>query len=133
MRQAAALATGDWDRLRKARDFHRLHHKRVAQEKDKLLADMKRLRKHYAQYEPVIRDLRTKYEATTREATRVRLERDRLAQQLAQTEMGRRRSSGEDAMVESAEPVRMCWQCRLLSRTSITDSASMCRSPGCRD
>ena len=49
MRQAAALATGDWERLRKARDFHRLHHKRVTQEKDKLLADVKRLRTHYAQ------------------------------------------------------------------------------------
>ena len=99
MRKAAAVATGDWVRLRKARDFHRLHHKRVGQEKDKLLADMKRLRTHYAQYEPVIRDLRAKYEATTREATRVRLERDRLAQQLALAEeqAGSRGGGGEDA------------------------------------
>ncbi len=49
MRAAASTATGSWEQLRKERDFHRMHHKRVAQEKDKLLADVKRLRAHYAQ------------------------------------------------------------------------------------
>jgi hypothetical protein len=43
------VATGSWAQLRKERDFHRMHHKRVAQEKDKLVADVKRLRAHYAQ------------------------------------------------------------------------------------
>ena len=38
----------------KERDFHRMHHKRVGQEKNKLLTDIKRLRKHYSQYEPTI-------------------------------------------------------------------------------
>jgi hypothetical protein len=49
VRAAASTATGSWEQLRKERDFHRMHHKRVAQEKDKLLADVKRLRAHYAQ------------------------------------------------------------------------------------
>ena len=71
------MATGNWEQLRKERDFHRLHHKRTAQEKEKLLADVKRLRAHYAQYEPTIKELRAKYEAATRDATRARLERDR--------------------------------------------------------
>ena len=29
-------------KLRKERDFHRMHHKRVVQEKDKLIGDIKR-------------------------------------------------------------------------------------------
>ncbi len=49
VRAAASVATGSWAQLRKERDFHRMHHKRVAQEKDKLVADVKRLRAHYAQ------------------------------------------------------------------------------------
>jgi hypothetical protein len=49
-----AKATSTWDKFRKERDFHRMHHKRVGQEKNKLLTDIKRLRKHYSQYEPTI-------------------------------------------------------------------------------
>lgn len=37
-------ASATWDRFRKERDFHRMHHKRVAQEKNKLITDIKRLK-----------------------------------------------------------------------------------------
>ncbi len=40
----ASQATATWDKFRKERDFHRMHHKRVAQEKNKLLGDIKRLK-----------------------------------------------------------------------------------------
>lgn len=40
----ATRASGTWGRLRKERDFHRLHHLRVAQEKNKLIGDIKRLK-----------------------------------------------------------------------------------------
>ena len=40
----AAKASATWDKFRKERDFHRMHHKRVAQEKNKLIADIKRLK-----------------------------------------------------------------------------------------
>lgn len=49
-------------RLRKERDFHRMHHKRVVQEKNKLITDIKRLKKHYASYEPTLVTLKQKYE-----------------------------------------------------------------------
>ena len=39
-------ARGMWDKLRKERDHHRMHHRRVAQEKDKLLNDLRRLKTH---------------------------------------------------------------------------------------
>jgi hypothetical protein len=37
----ASKATSTWDKFRKERDFHRMHHKRVGQEKNKLLTDIK--------------------------------------------------------------------------------------------
>lgn len=40
----AARASATWDSFRKERDFHRMHHKRVAQEKNKLITDIKRLK-----------------------------------------------------------------------------------------
>ncbi len=41
-------ASATWDKFRKERDFHRMHHKRVAQEKNKLIHDMQILKKHYS-------------------------------------------------------------------------------------
>lgn len=43
-REVAARASSTWDKFRKERDFHRMHHKRVAQEKNKLITDIKRLK-----------------------------------------------------------------------------------------
>ncbi len=40
----ASKASATWDKFRKERDFHRMHHKRVAQEKNKLVMDIKRLK-----------------------------------------------------------------------------------------
>jgi hypothetical protein len=43
-REVAVRASSTWDKFRKERDFHRMHHKRVAQEKNKLITDIKRLK-----------------------------------------------------------------------------------------
>lgn len=43
-REVADRASSTWDKFRKERDYHRMHHKRVAQEKNKLIADIKRLK-----------------------------------------------------------------------------------------
>lgn len=43
-REVAARASSTWDKFRKERDFHRMHHKRVAQEKNRLISDIKRLK-----------------------------------------------------------------------------------------
>ena len=79
MKGIADKAQGTWDKFRKERDFHRMHHKRVVQEKQKLVVDMKRLRKHYAAYEPTMKQLREKYEVAMKEKMLMRLERDRMA------------------------------------------------------
>jgi WD40 repeat protein len=75
----AAKAKATWEKLRKERDFHRMHHKRIAQEKNKLVEDMKRLKTHFESYEPTVRELRAKYEAAIREKMLAKVERDKLA------------------------------------------------------
>ena len=78
-RDVAERASGTWDKFRKERDFHRLHHKRIVQEKNKLLADIKRLRKHYAQYEPTIVELKRKYELAMKSKMLTQLESDKMS------------------------------------------------------
>ncbi|EDV20978.1 uncharacterized protein TRIADDRAFT_31080, partial [Trichoplax adhaerens] len=79
---AAQNAKQTYIRLRKERDYHRMHHQRVAQEKNKLISDLKKLKKHYAQYEPTLTQLRQKYETAMREKMLTRLERDRVVNQV---------------------------------------------------
>lgn len=76
-RAVATKAKQSWDKFRKERDFHRMHHRRVVQEKNKLIIDLKRLKKHYEQYEPTLTELRHKYEMAMKEKMLMRLERDR--------------------------------------------------------
>lgn len=78
MREITAKAQGTWDKFRKERDFHRMHHRRVVQEKNKLATDLQRLRKHYLSYEPTLKDLQRKYEVAMKEKMLTRLERDRI-------------------------------------------------------
>jgi len=75
--EVATRARATWDQFRKERDFHRMHHKRVVQEKTKLLVDLKRLKRHYEAYEPTIEELKNKYESAMKEKMLMRLERDR--------------------------------------------------------
>lgn len=64
--------------LRKERDYHRMHHKRVVQEKNRLITDLRRLREHYSCYEPALRTLKHKYETAMKEKMLTKLERDRV-------------------------------------------------------
>lgn len=108
MEQVAHKARSTWDKFRKERDFHKMHHKRVVQEKGKLIADLKRLKSHYADYEPTLGAMRKKYEAAMREKMMMKLERDRfkakvaaLEAQVAQLQMQRPAEEPEDV---SARP-----------------------------
>jgi len=69
-------------KLRKERDFHKMHHKRIVQEKDKLISEIKRLKQHYESYEPTLKALRNKYEAAMKEKMLTKLERDRAVAQI---------------------------------------------------
>uniref|UniRef100_A0A8D0GFU2 Sperm-associated antigen 16 protein n=1 Tax=Sphenodon punctatus TaxID=8508 RepID=A0A8D0GFU2_SPHPU len=69
-------------KIQKQRDFHRMHHKRVVQEKNRLINDIKRLKTHYASYEPMLRQLSEKYQAVLRQKMLTSLERDRAVGQV---------------------------------------------------
>ncbi|XP_057293949.1 sperm-associated antigen 16 protein-like [Hydractinia symbiolongicarpus] len=79
---AAQRAKDTHLKLRRERDHHRMHHKRVIQEKDQLITDIKRLRQHYQLYEPTLKALRYKYEAAMKEKMLTKLERDRAVAQI---------------------------------------------------
>ncbi|XP_072339344.1 sperm-associated antigen 16 protein isoform X2 [Scyliorhinus torazame] len=70
-------------KLRKERDFHRMHHKRVAQEKNRLINDIKRLKKHYASFEPTLSKIKEKYNAAIKQKMLTSLERDRALVQMS--------------------------------------------------
>merc|ERR1719333_1313748 len=100
-RAVAAKAKQTWDKFRKERDFHRMHHRRVVQEKNKLIIDLKRLKRHYEQYEPTLTELRHKYEVAMKEKMLMRLERDRflsrvetLQKQLSQVQLDKEEQGG---------------------------------------
>ncbi|XP_015756915.1 PREDICTED: sperm-associated antigen 16 protein-like, partial [Acropora digitifera] len=76
-KEAAERAKQTFVRLKKERDFHRMHHKRVVQEKNRLITDLKRLKKHYSTYEPTLQTLKHKYEVAMKEKMLTKLERDR--------------------------------------------------------
>merc|ERR1711959_435177 len=78
MKVIAAKAQGTWDKFRKERDFHRMHHKRVVQEKNKLIKDLRRLRDHYRHFEPALEETKEKYERLMREKSMLKLDRDKL-------------------------------------------------------
>ncbi|XP_070588307.1 sperm-associated antigen 16 protein isoform X14 [Erythrolamprus reginae] len=69
-------------KMQRERDFHRMHHKRVVQEKNRLINDIKRLKTHYALYEPMLRQLNEKYEILLREKMLTSLERDKVVGQI---------------------------------------------------
>ncbi|KAA0183917.1 Sperm-associated antigen 16 protein [Fasciolopsis buskii] len=64
-------------KIRNERDYHMLKHRRLTQEKDQLIGEIKKMRTHYAEYEPMLRQLHHKYEMAMKEKTLNRVERDR--------------------------------------------------------
>ena len=86
MRVVAMKAQSTWDKFRKERDFHRMHHKRVVQEKNKLITDLRRLRDHLRAYEPTIDELKRKYDTALKDKALIKLERDRLKLKVKQLE-----------------------------------------------
>uniref|UniRef100_A0A671K5M7 Uncharacterized protein n=1 Tax=Sinocyclocheilus anshuiensis TaxID=1608454 RepID=A0A671K5M7_9TELE len=72
-KQAAFEAGETIVKLQRERDFHRMQHKRVVQEKNRLIEDIKKLKKHYASYDPALRQLNEKYRTAVRQKMLVTL------------------------------------------------------------
>ncbi len=76
-------AKEEYIKMRKERDYHRMHHNRVVQEKNKLLSDLKKLKTHYDSYEPLLKTMKIKYDTAIREKVLNQLERDRALAEIA--------------------------------------------------
>ncbi|KFO93512.1 Sperm-associated antigen 16 protein, partial [Buceros rhinoceros silvestris] len=79
---AANKAKEAFLKMQKERDFHQMHHKRVVQEKNRLICDIERLKAHYASYEPVLKQLTEKYQTALRQKMLTSLERARAVGQV---------------------------------------------------
>ena len=78
-----------------------MHHKRVVQEKNKLIHDIKRLKKHYETYDPTLKQLQHKYEAAMKEKMLVKLERDKLSVRLEKLDLQSSPSKTETSLESS--------------------------------
>ncbi|KAI7796415.1 sperm-associated antigen 16 protein [Triplophysa rosa] len=81
-KQVAFVAGETIVKLQRERDFHRMQHKRVLQEKNRLIEDLRKLKKHHASYEPALRQLNEKYQTALKQKMLVSLERDRAVSQV---------------------------------------------------
>lgn len=81
-KNSAHKTKDDYTKLLKERDYHRMHHRRVVQEKNSLITDLKRLKRHYKSYEPTLLQLKSKYELAMKEKMLAKLERDRAVGQV---------------------------------------------------
>ena len=74
----AEKSRSTYDKLRKQRDFQKINHRRVQQEKQKLNNDIKKLNDKYEQYQGTFDVLSNKYENAIKEKMLMKLEKDRL-------------------------------------------------------
>ena len=77
-RITAEKARSTYDKLRKQRDFQKINHRRVQQEKQKLNTDIGKLKKSYEQYQEIFKTLSANYETAVKEKMLMKLEKDRL-------------------------------------------------------
>ncbi len=67
-----------FERLRKERDFHKIHHNRVQSEKGILNQNLDKLKGLHIQYEKKYTELERKYERAMKEKMLLKLEKEKL-------------------------------------------------------
>ena len=65
-------------RMQRERDFHRLRYRQVAEEKNRLIEDFKRLKIHLQSYEPAVKQLKDEYQAALRHKMLISLKKDKV-------------------------------------------------------
>ena len=81
--------------LRHQRDYHRLHHRRVIEEKGRLERDLRRLEAHYREYEPLMERMKREVERGGRERTMMRMEREKMKEKVRKLEQEAQRLQTE--------------------------------------
>ena len=67
-----------WDKLRKERDFHRMHHRRVKQEKERLMKDLRSVTRQTDASKKAYKDVEDKYKSVLKENTLLQIECTRI-------------------------------------------------------
>lgn len=75
---SAESAKATWDKLKKEKEYHMMHHKRVQEEKERLFKDIEKLKALHFEYETKFDQLKNKYEAAMKEKMLIKMERDRF-------------------------------------------------------
>lgn len=78
LRQEVLVAGDSLVRMRRERDFHQLQYQRVAEDKNRLISNLKQLKKHLESYEPMLRQLDDKYQAAVRRKMLIGLKKDKI-------------------------------------------------------
>ncbi|CAG5895857.1 unnamed protein product [Menidia menidia] len=76
-RKAASVAAETLVKVQRARDNRRLHHMRVVQEKNRLIAEIKKLKSQCDSYGPVVKRMNEKYQTVLKQAMMLALEMDK--------------------------------------------------------
>lgn len=74
----AEKARSTYDKLRKQKDFQKINHRRVQQEKQKVVLDQNKQQKKHDEMSDTFNTLSNKYEAAVKEKMLMKLEKDRL-------------------------------------------------------
>jgi chromosome segregation ATPase len=74
----AENAKSTWEKLRKERDFHKLHQDRVNGEKVMITGDIKNVKTHHEDLQERIEEMKKKHLATVKEKALLKLEKDKL-------------------------------------------------------
>lgn len=67
-----------WDRLKQERNYHRDGLQALQKEKDDLTKDLRKMKKTKKRLDPALEELKLKFEQVNKERTLLRIERDRL-------------------------------------------------------
>lgn len=76
-------------KLKKDRDFHKMHHKRLTQEKNKLITELKKLQKKVDEsINPELSSWKQKHDSLYREINVIKIEREKLTKRVNEYESG---------------------------------------------
>ena len=115
---SAEAAKATWDKLKKEKEYHMQHHKRVQEEKEKLFKDIEKLKKLHLEYEDRYEQLKKKYEAATKEKMLIKMERDRFQKSTNELTQTMKRLEKQDLSEEEDEPPKQ----KANEKTAATDS-----------
>lgn len=99
----AEKARSTYDKLRKQRDFQKINHRRVQQEKQKLVLDKNKQQKKHDELTDTFNGLSNKFEAAVKEKMLMKLEKDRLTARVENLDLSLNQLSEDQDLERSIE------------------------------